>query len=119
MSTIDHAGHPDIHESLRKFVATRDARIAKTQPWSTTPLADYLHVLLAKGVVRVGGRATCGTYTDPTWKIFGAWNEVVRKARKLGYAISETDIPQPNAWATKAGGFWNESEYRIEVRNAA
>ena len=98
---------------LSAFIATRDRRIAKKQPWSPTRLRDLFHELLVRGVVIVGGRATCGTSTDPTWIEFTAWNEVVRKARGAGFDIAEIPIKHGNGWATKAGGFWNENEYRL------
>ena len=101
-------------DRLAKFIATRDKRIAKSQPWDSTPIADAFAELLARGLVKVGGRATCGTSVDPTWKIYCAWGEVVKKARQLGYAITVEPIKQGNGWATKAGGFWEENEYRLE-----
>jgi hypothetical protein len=102
--------------ALAKFIATRDKRAEKLRPWSRTPLSDYFRELVEKGVVRVGGRATCGSRVDPTWVEFGFWKEIVSKARALGYAIEEAPIKHGNGWATKAGGFWDESEYRLESR---
>lgn len=101
-----------IEERLAKFITTRDRRVAKK--WSPTPISEIFNELLARGVVRVGGRATCGTSVDPTWVEFCAWKEVVVKARKMGYQITETPIKHGNGWATKCGGFWEENEYRIE-----
>lgn len=103
----------NISPKLEDYIATRDRRIAKSQPWSPTPLLDAFRELLTRGSVKVGGRASCGGSVDPTWAIFTAWNEVVRKARSLGYAIAEQDIKHGNGWATVAGGFWNEREYVI------
>jgi hypothetical protein len=103
---------------LASYIRTRDQRIAKDHPWNKTPLLDYFIELLKRGQVRVGGRATCGTYTDPSWKVFRAWNEVVRKARQIGIEIAEENIKQPNAWATKAGGFWEEREYSTPINDS-
>lgn len=104
---------------LLKYIATRDARIAKAQPWSPTPLLDEFKKLCAGQAIRVGGRATCGSYVDPTWKVFCAWREVIAKARKLGYEIHEKNIKHGNRWATKAGGFWDEYEYSLGEQSHA
>lgn len=53
------------HPRLASYIATRDKRIAKLQPWSPTPLSDLFHELLARGTVKVGGRATCGPVSAP------------------------------------------------------
>lgn len=98
---------------LRSYMATRDRRLAKDRPWSPQPLAEIFAALMTRGVVRVGGRATCGAHTDPTWTEFRLWNEVVRKAGQLGLQIEQLDIKQPNGSPTRSGGFWNESEYRL------
>lgn len=98
---------------LAAFIATRDRMIAVFQPWNTTPLKDYFATLLKDGLVIVGGRTSCGGKVDPTWKIFAAWGEVVRKARKLGYQISDLNIPQKNGSPTRSGGYWDEYEYRL------
>ena len=103
----------EIPSKLANYIATRDRATAKEQPWNKTPLRDAFDKMIKDGSVVMGGRATAGSYTDPTWKVFSRWNEVVRKARGVGIDIQETDIKQANAWATKAGGFWNESEYRL------
>ena len=102
-----------IDARLLKFIATRDQRIAKTQPWSPTPLQDAFTALVSRGYVKVGGRASCGGTVDPTWTEFTLWNEVVRKAQSLGYEIEVTPVKHGNGWATKCGGFWDENEYRI------
>ena len=98
---------------LAAYIATRDKRIAKLQPWSPTPMSDLFHELLARHTIKVGGRASCGGSTDPTWTAFTAWGEVVRKARAVGFQIEEESIKHGNGWATKAGGFWNENQYRL------
>ena len=98
---------------LAAFIATRDRRIAKKQPWSPSPLRDLFNELLARGTVVVGGRASCGSHVDPTWVAFTSWNEVVRKACATGFSIEVTPIKHGNGWATKARGFWNENEYRL------
>ena len=102
-----------MNEKLKSFIATRDQRIAKRSPWMKAPLAEAFSSLLTSGAVKMGGRATCGSTVDPTWADFGAWNEVVRKARKLGYEIAEEPVKHGNGWATKAGGFWDERIYTL------
>lgn len=102
-----------VHPRLVAFIATRDKRISKREPWSPTPLSDLFHELLTRGIVKVGGRASCGGTVDPSWVKFTAWGEVVRKARAAGFKIEEESIKHGNGWATKAGGFWNENEYRL------
>lgn len=98
---------------LRSYIATRDHRVAKLRGYDFGPLARYFDELELRGSVRVGGRATSGPKTDLTWIEFRLWNEVVRKARSMGYAIEETNVAQHNAWATVSGGFWEEREYRL------
>jgi hypothetical protein len=104
-----------IHPKLESYIATRDRKIAKFWPHDRTHIRDLFVRLLEKGAVTVGGRSTCGG-SDPTMYAYRAWNEVIRKARSLGYSISETNIRQQgNAWATRGGGFWNETEYRLDA----
>lgn len=103
----------EIEPRLARYIATRDRRVKKDYPWESQPMTALFRELLGKGVVRVGGRATCGPHRDPTWTSFQAWCEIVSKARKCGYEIEEQDIKHGNGWATKAGGFWTEREYRI------
>lgn len=100
---------------LKSYISTRDQKLAKDTPWSPTPLADNFEKLLTYGAVVVGGRATCGTKRDPTWTAYCLWRQVVSKAISLGYPIKSQDIKQGNAWATKAGGFWEESLYSLET----
>lgn len=108
----------EIPAPLQSYIATRDRALAKDTPWSPTPLAAHFNELITRGVVKVGGRATCGSYTDPTWKAFRKWNEVVSKARKLGIAIDEQPIKHGNGSPTRSGGFWDEREYRLVSSNA-
>lgn len=109
-SLTTDAAWPD---ALRKYIEARDRRIARVYPHNASACTEIFANLLARGMVTVGGRASCGGRVDATWVLFTTWNEVVRKARKFGFAITERNIPQPNAWATKAGGFWSESEYTV------
>lgn len=106
-----------MNEKLKSFIATRDRRIAKRSPWMTSPLAEAFGSLLTGGAVKMGGRATCGSTVDPTWSDFCAWNEVVRKARALGYEIAEEPVKHGNGWATKAGGFWDERVYKLALHS--
>jgi len=102
-----------VNRSLLTFIHTRDKRCAESIGYNATQLLDNFVELLQKGVVNVGGRATCGQHTDPSWKLFVAWNEIVKKARKCGYNITELDIKQKNTWATANRGFWDEREYQM------
>jgi hypothetical protein len=106
-----------MNEKLKSFIETRDRRIVQKSPWMTGPLSEAFGELLKDGSVRMGGRATCGSSVDPTWAMFCAWNEVVRKARTLGYRIAEENVKHGNGWATKAGGFWNERLYTLETQS--
>ena len=109
----------EIPAALASFIATRDRRVGKANGWNDSAISNSFHQLLTFGEVIVGGRASCGGKTDPSWVEFTSWNEVVRKARSMGFDIREEDIKQPNAWATKAGGFWSESKYSINPGGAA
>lgn len=99
--------------TLVRFIETRDKRLSKHYPHAPKQLKERFDDLARTGVVIVGGRASCGNRVDPSWVVFTLWNEIVRKARKLGYDISETAIQHKNSWASKAGGFWEEREYRL------
>jgi hypothetical protein len=103
-----------IHPKLETYIATRDKRISKYRPYDRTHIRDLFVQLLKKGEVTVGCRSTCGG-TDPTMHVYRAWNEVVRKARALGYQITEEPVRGiGNAWATLGGGYWNETVYRLK-----
>ena len=103
-----------IAAKLVSYIATRDRRIAKAAGYSKAPLAENFERLMSGQVVRVGGRATCGSGSvDPTWVEFSAWKEVVTKASKLGLRITETPVKHGNGWATKARGFWDENDYQL------
>lgn len=103
----------DVPAALASYIDTRDKRIAKFWPHNHNFLREQFQELLSRGVVRIGVRSSCGSL-DPTMAAFSMWNEVVRKAKRLGFQISEENVGgQRNAWATRAGGFWNESEYRL------
>lgn len=102
-----------IHPKLETYIATRDKRINKYWPHKRTHIRDLFVQLLEKGAVTVGWRSTCGG-TDPTMHIYRAWDEVVRKARALGYQITEERVRGiGNSWATLSGGFWDEMEYKL------
>ena len=105
-----------VNPKLASYVATRDRRVAKASGYSRAPLAEHLSKLLEGKIVRVGGRASCGGKVDPSWVEFTSWSEVVSKARKLGMEIEETPVKHDNAWATKAGGFWNENDYMLKTK---
>lgn len=100
---------------LDSYVATRERRVANAYGYPSGALRDNFRRLVAGQTVRVGGRATCGARIDPTWVELCAWKEIVRKARALGLVITETPIKHGNGWATKAGGFWDENDYTLEI----
>jgi hypothetical protein len=77
------------------------------------PITNYFNSLIKGEIVVVGGRTSCGGKVDPTWVEFISWNEVVRKAIKLGYKISVESIKQANKSPTMAGGYWQENRYTL------
>jgi hypothetical protein len=110
----------ELDPKLAKYIETRDNRIMKKYfHVSEPPLKAMFVQLLTRGRVVCGGRASCGSAVDPSWVEFTSWNEVVSKAKSLGYKIAVTPIKHGNGWATKAGGFWNENEYVLESEQAA
>lgn len=99
-------------EVLRKYIATRDRRVHKKSDWQDKAISDLWAELYQNNRVTVGGRSSAGAGSvDISWVIFTSWNEVVAKAKKLGYAIDVHPVNQDNGWATKAGGFWYENTY--------
>lgn len=97
---------------LKSYISTRDKRLAKDYPWLPS-ISSVFDELMDRGSVVVGGRSTCGSGKDPTWAVWCAWREVVSKALKLGYDIREEPIKHGNGWATKSGGFWEESRFTM------
>ena len=98
---------------LAAFIATRERRVSKAFCYDRRSLSQDFERLLQGKTVRVGGRASCGSRVDPSWVEFTAWNEIVRKAESAGLRIEKTPVKHGNGWATKAGGFWDENDYRI------
>jgi hypothetical protein len=98
-----------MNPKLEKYIATRDKKMK--MPTSSTPLLDQFKELEQRRRVEVGGRASCGSGVDPTWKFFTAWNEIVRKAQSLGYEISFEGVKHANGSPTRSGGFWNSNIY--------
>lgn len=96
---------------LEKYIATRDKRMKN--PLSATPLREQFQELQLRGEVEVGGRASCGSGVDPTWLFFTAWNEIVSKAKSLGYDIDSTAVKHANGSPTRSGGFWNSNIYTL------
>lgn len=97
---------------LKSYIWTRDKRLAEDYPWLPS-ISSVFAELMDRGSVVVGGRSTCGSVKDPTWAFWCAWREVASKAIRLGYAIKEEPIKHGNGWATKAGGFWEESRFTL------
>lgn len=98
---------------LKKYIEVRDKRVNNVSSYKSMPITQYFNNLIIHGAVVVGGRTSCGGKIDPTWVEFTSWNEVVRKAIKLGYKISIESIKQTNKSPTMAGGFWQENRYTI------
>ena len=100
-----------MNTKLEKYIATRDKRM--NNPVTATPLLEKFNDLVKRGEVEVGGRASCGGATDPTWLFFTAWNEIVRKASDSNYSIEITPIKHANKSPTMAGGFWQSNIYKL------
>src|SRR5690606_23163548 len=107
-----------IHPKLETYIATRDKRISKYWPHDRTHIRNLFVRLLETGAVTVGGRSTCGG-SDRTMSAYRAWNVVAGKAGALGYQNTEEQVRGVgNSWATRGGGFWDETEYKLEgIRN--
>lgn len=103
----------ELPKGLATFIATRERRVSKAFCYDRRSLSQDFERLLQGKTVRVGGRASCGSRVDPSWVEFTAWNEIVRKAESVGLRIEKTPVKHGNGWATKAGGFWDENDYRI------
>lgn len=103
----------EIHPKLQAYIATRDRRIARDQPWSPTPLADYMRDLQRNGAITVGGLTGSGGSPNPSWIEFRLWGEIVKKARALGMQIEETEMKHKNGSPTRNGGWWDSREYRL------
>jgi len=106
----------NLNPALEKYIATRDRKMK--DPISNTPLRERFNELLARGKVEVGGRSSCGPRVDPTWTLFTAWNEVIKKANALGYRISVTPVKHGNKSPTMAGGFWYSNIYEFKGAEA-
>lgn len=102
------AAIPDV---LAKFIATRDRK--QKHPVTATPLRETFEELLHRGRVEVGGRSSCGGATDPTWKMFTAWNEIVKKASALGFHINTHAVKHGNKSPTMAQGYWYSNIYEL------
>jgi hypothetical protein len=96
---------------LQKYIATRDARYNKQYEWFGSDLLNAFTTLVEEGAVTFGGRASCGGKVDPSWVRFSMFNEIVAKAKRMGYGITVSSIKQKNRYASDSGGFWHENEY--------
>lgn len=103
----------EIPAPLSKFIETRDRRSSKAFGYERKPHMESFQRLLRGDTVRIGGRASCGSKADKSWVEFTDWCAVIRKARSIGFVIEETPVKHGNGWATKAGGFWQENDYRL------
>ncbi len=101
--------------ALEKFIATRDKR--QKDPVSDSPLRERFEELLSRKRIEVGGRSSCGGSVDPTWRLFTAWNEIVKKANSIGLAITITPVKHGNKSPTMAGGFWHSNIYELDGAN--
>ena len=100
-----------IPATLEKYIATRDKK--QKNPISITPLREQFDELLSRGKVEVGGRSSCGSGVDPTWLLFTAWNEIVKKANTIGFLISVTSVKHGNKSPTMAVGYWYSNVYEV------
>lgn len=103
---------PQIPVALDKYIATRERRFAAAFGYESN-LRDEFVRLLCGGTVRYGGRASCGHKTNGSWQAYVAWKEIITKASSLGIKVKVDPIQIGNGWATKAGGFWEENDYRL------
>ena len=101
-----------VSERTRRLVERSDARIGKTVGYASADLAYNLSVLNKTGSVEVGWRACCGC-RDVTAKIYAEWIKVVKSLRRDGNTITVEPVKHKNAWATKAGGFWNSEIFTL------
>lgn len=101
-------------DKLQSYIETRDKKLSQKGHYRGDELAFTFELLLTRKEVNVGGRASCGSSKNISWDIFTAWNEIVRKAQKLGYEISVERIPQKNGSPTRSGGFWHENTYTLK-----
>lgn len=99
-----------MNPKLQKYIAARDKNL---KSWQAHPLLDHFNKLLKQGEIEVGGRSTCGSSVDPTWKEFNFFNEIVKKANSLGYEITVEPVKHGNGWATKSGGWWHSNIYKL------
>ena len=105
-----------IPSKLAKYIADREKLISK--PWSPAPISRLFAELLANGQIEVGGRYNINQRVDQTWKIFVAWGDVVKQARKCGISITEGPMKRSDKPIPTCGGWWYSNIYRIE-RNLA
>ena len=101
-------------ERLYEFIAVRDRKLVKAGHWHSNELKKTFDSLIQFGSINVGGRASCGPKVDATWRIYVMWKEVIKKAQALGFHIEVESIKQKNAYATIAGGFWQEDKYILK-----
>jgi len=103
----------NLPEQLKKYIDTRDAMLVKKGHYENDLLINTFSELVVRKEINFGGRASCGGKTDLTWTAFMAWQEIVRKARKLGFEINVESIKQKNGSPTRSGGFWDENKYTL------
>lgn len=80
--------------------------------WQSNDILTYISKLNTFREVNVGYRSSCGS-TDSTMKVFALWAKTLKEIAKQGVIINAENIPQKNAYATIAGGFWHEFKYTM------
>lgn len=109
-----------INPKLLSYIQTRDKKLVKEGWHFPDQLEKTFERLQQFKEITVGGRATCGKGSkDISWSIFCYWREIVRKANKCGYKITETNLRPINKWATINRGFWDEYQYTLEEDNVS
>lgn len=102
-----------IPKNLMSFIKTRDKK-SNVYHYRKDEISFLFNELLTKGEIKTGGRSTCGKHVDNSWKTFTMFNEVITKAKKIGYKIEVVHIKQDCKYATLAGGFWHENLYKLK-----
>jgi hypothetical protein len=75
-------------------------------------MLEIRNLLEFKSVI-IGVRRVCGKSTDPTVKNFNSFEQEIKKLEKQGMIIAKISRNARTYDTTKAGGIWNEYEYRL------
>jgi hypothetical protein len=101
-----------IPPSLVRYIATRDKR----HPFTTSTLQMRFEELIRFGTVHIGGLCTAGRGNlHPSWTYYTSWNEIVRKAQRLGYEIEIVkDQHVPSKTTAMSGGYPQANYYHLK-----